>query len=172
MSQVWVKSVLFAAATGLLLQAFTSDTSAATINVKANISFERAINFGKRSDVIFGEVQAQPNDKITMDTAGNMRLDGKGEVLAPYGRPSVMTIGDSRGQIMNFLPANYRLGSGIRSLQAHCVLKGTENGDCDNVPIYGKRETTVFIGMDITVADALSSADAARPSFDMSIVYQ
>ena len=83
------KFLAFAAVASLMLPGFVPDTSAATINgnttvnLKANISFERAIAIGKESDVTFGDVQTRPNDKVMLDTAGNMRLEGKGEVLAP-----------------------------------------------------------------------------------------
>jgi hypothetical protein len=167
------KYLALAAVTGLLLQAFVSEASAATINVKANISFERAIAVGKESDVTFGDVQTRPNDKVMLDTAGNMRLEGKGEVLAPNGRPSVITIGDSRGQILNFLTDNYSQGGGISSLYAHCALKGAESVACDTRPVSGARENTLFIGMDITVEDGKTPVDnKTTPSFDMSVVYQ
>jgi len=173
MREAIVKYLALAAVAGLMLRGLVSDTSAAPINVKANISFERAIAVGKESDVTFGDVQTRPNDKVMLDTAGNMRLEGRGEVLAPYGHPSVITIGDSRDQILNFLPDNYHQGGGISSLYAHCALKGAENVACDTRPVSGERENTLFIGMDITVEDGITPVDnKTTPSFDMSVVYQ
>jgi len=179
---------LAAIVVGLMLPGFVADSTAATINaenntlaaasssvnVKANISFERVIiAIGQKADVTFGEVQTRPNDKVMLDPAGNMRLEGKGELLSPYGRPSVITIGDSRGQILNFLLDNYRQGGGISSLQAHCALKGAENAACDTRPVIGKLENTLFIGMDMAVGDEITPVDnKAVPSFDMSVVYQ
>jgi hypothetical protein len=172
----------------LMLPGFVSDSSAATISaenttvnaanttvdVKAHISFERAIiAVGTEPDITFGDVQPRPNDRVMLDTAGNMRLEGKGEVLAPYGRPGVITIGDSRGQILNFLPDNYRQGGGMSSLHARCALKGAENVACDTRPVIGKLENTLFIGMDMTVEDGITPVDNKTiPSFDMSVVYQ
>jgi hypothetical protein len=179
------KYLALAAVVSLMLPGFVFDTSAATINaennseasatvnVTAHISFERAIAVGKESDVTFGDVQTRPNDKVMLDTAGNMRLEGRGEVLAPYGRPSVITIGDSRDQILNFQLDNYSQGGGISPLHAHCALKGIENAACDTSPVAGKRENTLFIGMDMTVTDGITPVDNKTiPSFDMSVVYQ
>jgi hypothetical protein len=180
-----IRKYLAFAAAGLLLPGLASGSPAATINamataagnatvnVTANMSFERVIAVGKESDVTFGDVQTRPNDKVMLDTAGNMRLEGKGEVLAPYGRPGVITIGDSRDQILNFLFDNYRHGGGISSLHAQCALKGAENGGCDTLPVSGKPETTLFIGIDMTASDGITPVDNKTvPSFDMSVVYQ
>jgi hypothetical protein len=162
-----------AAVVSLMLPGFVSETSAATVNVTAHMSFERAIAISKESDVTFGDVQTRPSDKVMLDTAGNMRLEGKGEVLAPYGRPSVITIGDSRGQILNFLSGNYRAGGAISSLHARCALKGSETMSCDMLPVSGKLENTLFIGVDMTVGDGITPVDNKTiPSFDMSVVYQ
>ncbi len=178
---------LAAIVVSLMLPGFVSDSSAATlnaentantantrVNVTAHISFERAIvAIGKEPDITFGDVQTRPNDKIMLDTAGNMRLEGKGEVLAPYGRPGVITIGDSRGQILNFVTGNYRQGGGMASLRARCALKGAEDVACDTRPVLGERENTLFIGMDMAVGDEITPVDnKTMPSFDMSVVYQ
>ena len=155
------KYLALAAVVSLMLPGFVSDTSAATINanaaatgsatvnVTAQISFARDITVGMESDVTFGDV------------------------LAPYGGHSVITIGDSRGQILNFLSGNYRPGGGISSLHARCVLKGVENVDCEARPVSGERENTLFIGVDMRLEDGRAPVDNKTiPSFDMSIVYQ
>jgi len=177
------KYLALAAVAGLMLPGFVSSTAtinaratasgSATVNVTANISFERDITAGTESDVTFGDVQTRPNDKVMLDTAGNMRLEGKGEVLAPYGRPGVITIGDSRDQILNFHLDNYSQGGGISSLHAHCALKGAENAACDTSPVSGELENTLFIGVDMTVGHGITPVDNKTvPSFDMSVVYQ
>jgi len=121
----------------------------ATVNVTANMSFERDITVGMESDVAFGDV------------------------LAPYGGHSVITIGDSRGQILNFLSGNYRPGGGILSLHARCVLNGVDNAACDTSPVAGKQKNTLFIGVDMTAGDGITPVDnKTLPSFDMSVVYQ
>lgn len=185
MREAFGKYLAFAAVAGLMLPGFASGNPAATINagatasgsatvnVTANMSFERDITVGKESDVTFAGDQPGPNDKVMPVAAGNMLLEGKGEVLAPYGRPGVITIGDSRGQILNFLSGNYRPGGGISSLRAHCALKGAENAACDTRPVSGERENTLFIGVDMTMTDGITPVDNKTvPSFDMSVVYQ
>jgi hypothetical protein len=179
------KYLALAAVVSLMLPGFVFDTSAATINaennseasatvnVTAHMSFERAITAGTESDVTFGDMQTRPGDKVMPDAAGNMRLEGKGEVLAPYGRPGVITIGDARGQILNFLSGNYRPGGGLSSLHARCVLKSVDNAACDASPVSGKQNNTLFIGVDMTVGDGITRVDNKTiPSFDMSVVYQ
>ena len=180
-----IRKYLAFAAAGLLLPGLASGSPAATINamataagnatvnVTANMSFERDITVGKESDVTFGGDQPGPNDKVMLNAAGNMLLLGKNEALGPFGRPGVITIGDSRGQILNFLSGNYRPGGGISSLYAHCALKGAENVACDTRPVSGERENTLFIGVDMTVEDGITPVDNETiPSFDMSVVYQ
>jgi len=163
---------------GLMLPCFVSDTCATTIGtkstiaVKANIAFAQAADLAKQSDITVGVVRAQPNDRITIDHSGATRLQGKGAVLSPSGHPSVIKIGDARNQTLNFLTDNYTPGGGISALRAHCTLKGTGDADCDTLPISGKKENILFIGMDMTIGDSLNSDDKTSPSFDMSIVYQ
>ena len=179
------KYLAFAAAAALMLPGLASGNPAATINanaaasgsatvnVTAHMSFERDITASTESDVTFGGAQPGPNDKVMLDTAGNMLFEGKDEVLGPYGRPGVITIGDSRGQILNFLSGNYRPGGGISPLHARCVLKGVENATCDTSPVSGERENTLFIGVDMTLEDGITPVDNKTiPSFDMSVVYQ
>ncbi|MEZ0223633.1 MAG: hypothetical protein ACAH83_03700 [Alphaproteobacteria bacterium] len=167
------KSMMLAAMAGLVLLACVSDTSASTVAVQTRISFERAITAHKQSDVTFGGLQGRANDQVSMGADGAMRLSGKGEVLSPFGNPSVINIGDSRSQIMNFSPGNYAPGQGISSLKAHCVVKGTDNASCDSTPLFGKKENTLFIGMDMTLSDTPTPVDNDKPpSFDMSVVYQ
>jgi hypothetical protein len=163
---------------GLLLPCFLSDTCAttigtkSTISVKANIAFAEAADLAKQSDVTAGVVLAQANDCITVDNYGATRLQGKGTVLDPNGHPSVIKIGDARNQTLNFLIGNYTPGAGISALRAHCTLTGSKDVDCDTLPIYGTKEDTLFIGMDMTIGDSLNSDNKMPPSFDMSIVYQ
>ena len=164
------KHLMLSALTGLVLLGFAGDTSAGTVDVKANIAFERVILLNKHSDVTFGGMQIRSNDQISMGADGNIRLTGKGEVLTPFGSPSVVTLGDSRDQILNFSTGNYTPGQGITSLRAHCTVKGSL-GDCDRTPIFGLKENTLFIGMDLTIGDG-AGTDAHPPSFDMSVVYQ
>jgi hypothetical protein len=104
-----------------------------------------------------------------MGTDGNVHLSGKGEILSPFGHPSVIQLGDTRNHVMNFVPGNYVPGEGITALQAHCAIVG---GDC-NLPVFGKKENTLFIGMDLTMGDGPAAVDNNKqPSFDMSVVYQ
>ncbi len=178
------KCLAFAVAAGLTLPGFASGNPAAsnatatasanaTVNITANMSFERDITVSVASDLTFVGAQTGPNDKVMPDAAGNMLLDGKDETLGPYGRPGVITIGDSRGQILNFLLGNYRPAGGISSLHARCALKGAENAACDTRPVSGERENTLFIGMNMAVEDGIAPVDnKSIPSFDMSIVYQ
>jgi hypothetical protein len=155
------------------INAKATATGSATVNVKAHISFERVIIVGTESEATFGGSQTGPNDKVMLNAAGNMPLEGRDEVLGSYGRPGVITIGDSRGQILNFVPDNYHPGGGMSSLQVHCALKGTENAACDTSPVPGKQQNTLFIGVDMTVGDGITRVDnKAVPSFDMSVVYQ
>lgn len=179
------KYLAFAAAAGLMLPGLASGNPAATINanaaasgsatvnVTANMSFERDITVGTKSDATFGGDQPGPNDKVMPDAAGNMLLLGKNEALGPFGRPGVITIGDSRGQILNFLSGNYRPSGGISPPHARCALKGVENAACDTSPVAGKQKNTLFIGVDMTVEDGITPVDNKTiPSFDMSVVYQ
>jgi hypothetical protein len=172
-----------AAAASLMLPGFASGnpaamsnamataTGRATVNVTTNISFERDIVVGTESDATFGGDQPGPN--IMPGAAGNRLLEGKNGILSPYGRPGVITIGDARGQILNFLSDNYRPGGGISPLHARCVLKGVENATCDTSPVSGERENTLFIGVDMTLEDGITPVDNKTiPSFDMSVVYQ
>jgi hypothetical protein len=174
-----------AAAAGLMLPGFASGNPAgtinawatvntkATVNVVANISFERVIAVGTESDATFGGAQTGPNDKFMLDAAGNMLHEGRDDVLGPYGRPGVITIGDSRGQILNFLSSNYHPGGGMSSLHVRCVLKGVDNAACDTSPVIGKLENTLFIGVDMTMTDGIAPVDnKTTSSFDMSVVYQ
>jgi hypothetical protein len=180
-----VKYIALAAAAGLMLPGFASGNPAATINanaaatgsaavnVIAKMSFERDITAGTKSEATFGGAPIEPNDKVMLGAAGNMLLEGKGEALGPFGRPGVITIGDSRGQILNFVSGNYHASGGILSLHAHCVLKGVENAACDTSPVAGKRENTLFIGVEMTLDDGITPVDNKTiPSFDMSVVYQ
>src|SRR5258708_38626059 len=100
------KSLMLSALSGLILLAFAADTSATIMPVKTNIAFEHVITMNKRSDITFGGVQTRPNDLVSMGADGNMRLLGKGEVLNPFGSPSVITIGDARNQMLNFTTGN------------------------------------------------------------------
>jgi hypothetical protein len=155
------------------INANAAASGGATVNVTANMSFERDITVGTKSDAAFGGDQPGPNDKVMLNAAGNMPLEGKGEVLGPFGRPGVITIGDSRGQILNFLLGDHRPAGGISSLHARCALKGADNTACDTSPVSGKLENTLFIGMDMTVEDGITPVDNKTiPSFDMSVVYQ
>ena len=171
------------AAAGLILPGLASGNPAATINanaaasgsatvnVTAHMSFESVITAGTKSDAAFGGDQPGPN--IMPGAAGNRLLEGKNGILSPYGRPGVIIIGDTRGQILNFLPDNYRPGGGISFLHVRCVLKGVDNAACDTSPVSGKRENTLFIGVDMTVEDGITPVDNETiPSFDMSVVYQ
>lgn len=167
------KSVMLAAMAALVLLTFSADTSATSVPVQANISFERVITAHKQSDITFGGLQGRPHDQVSMGADGAMRLLGNGEVLTPFGHPSVITLGDSRENIMNFVPSNYMPGQGITSLKARCVVKGTDNASCDSTPLFGKKESTLFIGMDMTLSDAPALVDNdTPPSFDMSVIYQ
>jgi hypothetical protein len=159
---------------GLVLGTFASDTSSASmVPVQANISFQSVISAHKQSDVTFGGLQARPNDMVSLMPDGAMRLNGKGEVLSPFGSPSVIELGDSRDHVMNFVPGNYTPGQGIAALKANCIVKGAGRASCDSTPLYGKKENTLYIGMDVTVADDNFSIDNSKqPSFDMSVVYQ
>jgi hypothetical protein len=169
---VFGKFLLLAALAGTALLTFASQTSATTTAIKAKISFERAIVAIKHSDVTFGEMSPRQDDRISLDTEGNMSIDGKGDVVST-GRPSVIMIGDAREQIMNFVPSNYTFGSGIGALRAHCSFNHTLRGDCTQSPIFGKQENALYIGMDMTISDGLTLGDdGKKPSFDMSIVYQ
>jgi hypothetical protein len=172
------KCLRIATVAGLMLPCFVTDTCATTIGtkstiaVKANIAFAQAADLAKQSDITVGVVRAQPNDRITVDNYGATSLQGKGAVLDPNGHPSVIKIGDARNQTLNFLTDNYTPGGDIAALRAHCTLKGSGNADCDTLPIYGKKDDVLLIGMDMTIGDSLSSDDKTAPSFDMSIVYQ
>jgi hypothetical protein len=173
------KYLALAAVAAVMLRGLVSDTSAATVNgnssvsVVASISFDRVIAIGKESDVSFGDLQSRSNDRVMLDSEGNMRLGSAGGVIFSVGRPGVITIGDSRDQVLNFLHDNYRQGGNILSLDAHCVLKSAASLDCDQTPISGKRENTLFIGMDITVGSVAGPVDnKTEPSFDISVVYQ
>ncbi|TAL27851.1 MAG: hypothetical protein EPN97_16195 [Alphaproteobacteria bacterium] len=167
------KSLMLAAMAGLVLLACVSDTSASTVAVQANISFDRVIAAHKKSDITFGGLNARPNDQVSLGADGTMRLLGNGEVLSPFGHPSVITLGDTRDYVMNFVPGNYVPGQGISSLKARCVVKGTDHATCDSTPLYGQKESTLFIGMDMTLSDSPAVVDnAAPPSFDMSVIYQ
>jgi hypothetical protein len=158
----------------LTLPGLASGNPAATINAKAtvsggatatvtaNISFARDTTVAKQSDATVGD-----------DQAGTSGKNGEGEALGFYGRPSVIIIGDSRGQILNFLSDNYRPGGGISSFNAYCVLKGAENIACDKGPVAGKLENTLLINVGMTAADGIMPVDnKTLPSFDMSVVYQ
>jgi hypothetical protein len=171
--QSWQKSLMLAAMAGLVLLAFASDTSATPVSVSANISFVRFASLHKHSDITFGGLQGRPNDQVSVGTDGAMRLMGKGEVLTPFGHPAVITIGDAGSQLLNFSPGNYSPGRGVTALQARCVVKGVQRGDCDKLPVFGDQENTLFIGMDMTLGgDAASVDNDTPPSFDMSVVYQ
>lgn len=175
---VFKKFLVLAAFAGTALLTSASYTSAvtlqggATASITAKISFERPVSAIKHSDITFGEMYPRRDDKISMDPDGNMSIDGKGDVLS-VGRPSVITIGDTREQILNFVPMNYTLGSGISSLKAHCAFGHALRGDCSERPISGKQKNALYIGMDMTVSDGLALGETDKePSFDMSIVYQ
>lgn len=147
--------------------------SARPASIDAHISFETAIDAGKDADVAFAGVQTRPADKVTLEPSGSMRLQGHGVLLRAYGQPAIVTFGDTRGEIINVLPGNYTLVPGIASLQARCRIKGVEENDCETLPISGKKENTLFIGMDLTAGDGSISIDnAAKPAFDISIVFQ
>ena len=168
-----IQAISLFAATGLLMHVCVSDTSAAPVTIKAHIAFERVIQAGKDSDIAFAGVQPRPADRLTLDPSGTMQIDGKGELLEAYGRPSIVRLGDARGEIINVMPTNYSLAPGISSMHARCRFQGIEQVDCDTLPISGKLQNTLFIGMDITTADLSGSIDNNdAPSFDISIVYQ
>ncbi len=170
--QALQKLMTLTAVAGLVLFACASDTSANMTLVQANIAFDQSIDLHKNSDITFGGFQARPNDKVSMGADGNMKLSGSGEILKPFGSPSVITLGDARNHMLNFIPGNYTPGSGITSLKAHCTVKGT-NQDCASVPLFGTKQSTVLVGMDMTIGDGMLSLDgAAAPSFDMSVIYQ
>lgn len=167
------KSMMLAAMAGLVLMACVSDTSATSVPIQAQISFDRVIKAHKKSDITFGGLQGRPNDQVSLGTDGSMHLQGKGEVLTPFGHPSIISLGDTRDYVMNFVPGNYLPGQGITSLKARCVVDGPERTSCDSTPLFGKKENTLFIGMDMTLSDTPTPVDNAKPpSFDMSVVYQ
>lgn len=167
------KSLMLTAMAGLVLLGFSADTSASVVPLQAKISFERVITANKKSDITFGGLQGRPNDQVSMGADGAMHLSGKGEVLSPFGHPSVITLGDARDHVMNFVPGNYMPGQGISSLKAHCTVQGTDHASCDSTPLFGKQQNTLFIGMDMTLSDTPTVVDnAAPPSFDMSVIYQ
>jgi hypothetical protein len=162
------------AGTALVILACASDTSAnmTLIQMRANIAFEQSIDLHKASDVTFGGLQVRPNDKVSMTADGNMRLSGSGEILKPFGSPSVITLGDARNHMLNFATSNYTPGQGITALKAHCTVQGSGD-DCSSVPLFGTKQSTLFIGMDMTIGDGLfPPGSAASPSFDMSVIYQ
>lgn len=165
------KYIMLCASAGLMMMSFVGDTSASTMGMNAKISFVRVVTLNKHSDVTFGSLQPRPNDKLSVGTDGNLRLVGNGDVLSTSGSPSIISLGDTRDTVMNFIPGNYVAGQGITSLQAHCVLKNNLGADCASHPMYGQKESTLLIGMDVTVGD-LSAAPTQSPSFDMSVVYQ
>jgi hypothetical protein len=135
--------------------------------------FRKAIAVGTESDATFGGAQTGPNDKFMQDAVGNRLHEGRDEVLGPHGRPGVITIGDSRGEILNFLSGNYHPGGGMSSLHVRCVLKDVDNAACDTGPVIGKLENTLIIGVDMTMTDGLAPVDnKTTSSFDMSVVYQ
>jgi hypothetical protein len=170
-----LKSCVTLAAGPALVMLACAASFASMIKVEARVSFVQPIQVGKQSDVTFGELQTRPRDRVSLDADGNMRLHGTGELLAPSGRPGVINLGDARNQVLNFVPGNYATGQGIASLQAHCIVEGNaETGDCDSLPIFVNQRSTLFIGMDMTVADGIATTfdNRAAPSFDLAIVYQ
>jgi hypothetical protein len=148
-----------------------SVNSKASVSVHATISFAQAIKADKKSDVVAGAVSAA-NGRVVVDNAGKTTLEGRGNLLSPTGQAGVIVIGDATNQTINFVPSNYVGGGGVVSLHAHCQLQGSTNTACDSAPIYGKKTNTLLIGMDMTVADHISSGDQTPPSFDMAVVYQ
>jgi len=170
-------TLIVAACTGLLMMTVAPGRSTAfqaSTRVQSMITFVQPSTASKVSDVSLGEFNPRGNDRISLSTDGILSVIGDGGDTKSQGQPSVIKINNTRDSVVNFVPTNYRPSSGIDSMQAHCSLQAG-GSTCIGSSVSGGVPRTLYIGMDMTVADGVElqpEGSKKRPSFDMSIVYQ
>ena len=171
------RKLMVAACTGLLMLTAAPSSSTAlepSARIYAVISFVKPSIASKISDVSMGDLGPERYDKVSLSTDGTVYASGKGGDVRGLGQPSVIKINNTRDSIVNFVPTNYRHGNGIGSMQAQCSLQASGGSNCTGSPVNGGMVRTLYIGMDMTLADSvgLQPEGKNQPSFDMSIVYQ
>lgn len=172
------RTLIVAGFTGLLLMTAAPGSSTAfqpSARVYAKISFVQPTTASKLSDVLMGDLRGQGYEQISLGTDGKLRASGKGGDVSGYGQPSVIKFNNTRDSIVNFVPTNYRPGGGIGAMQAQCALQASGGQSCMTGSLSGGGSRTLYIGMDMTVADGVGleqGSASKQPSFDMSIVYQ
>jgi len=172
------RTLIVAACTGLLLMTAAPGSSTAfqvSTRVHAHISFVQPSTASKVSDVSMGDLRGRGYEQVSLATDGTLRATGRRGDVVRQGQPSVIKFNNTRDSMVNFVPTNYRPGGGVGAMQAQCALQATGGQDCMAAPVGGGAARTLYIGMDITVADSVGlqqEAPVKQPSFDMSIVYQ
>lgn len=172
------RTLIVAACTGLLIMTTAPGSSTAfqmQTRVQAMIKFVQPATASKISDVSMGDWRAQGSEKVSLATDGTLQVSGRSGGTTGYGQPSVIKFSKTRDTMVNFLPTNYQTGRGIDTMSARCALQASGGQSCMSMPFAGSGARTLYIGIDMTVADSVVSEQGSstkQPSFDMSIVYQ
>ncbi|MBI3441668.1 MAG: hypothetical protein HY052_07705, partial [Proteobacteria bacterium] len=155
---------------------FSSFSPAAVGRMSGNISFVNPVSVTTaHKNISFGIVHVVPGDHVIMDTSGHIRVAGQGSVEDPGGGEAAkIVIGNVNDQTVGFFSDHYQMGQGIGAIKALCSMDGIGKHDqkCDsleNSPNIDKK--TLYIGVDMTIASALTPDQTSLSSLDMSVVY-
>ena len=185
------KGLVLSCAVAAVLAVFaglSQPSGAATQTVTASIGFVTPGVVNKTSDISFPPLLPNTGDASTMvfmDTYGKTWAQ-QGDVLrGGQGRAGVITVEDSRSQLINLLTGNMQLNQGLASSNVICSMHTTFDDNCKHMlaPAMGDKadKKTVYLGMNVLVKDSRNDRKAADDSFtvadasssiDVTVVYQ